>query len=106
MLALGLVFITLIGYVGVQWFNLQKPPELSILTPKDAQVVSGAVIVRGRAARESVVTINTQPVATQLDGSFETTISLDKAGVSTLVIEAVDSRGKQNKKQVTVYVQF
>src|SRR5260221_70820 len=44
-LALGLVFLTLIGYVGAQWYNIQKPPMLTVNEPKDDAFVSSTIDV-------------------------------------------------------------
>jgi cytoskeletal protein RodZ len=106
MVLMASIFVTLIGYVGVQWYNLQKPPRLTLSTPSESQVVSGEVQVRGTTTSESFVTVNAQPVALQSDGSFSTTVSFETEGVSTVMVEATDRRGKSNRQQVTVYVQF
>lgn len=99
-------FLALLGYVAFQWYNLQKPPELVVFSPKDGQVVSGEVVVQGRTLEESLLTINGQPTVLQSDGSFEQVVSLEKQGVSTLSLEARDKQGKVSKKYITVYVQF
>ncbi len=106
MVALIAVFLVLIGYVGVQWYNLQKPPLLVLSSPKDAQSVSGTVLVKGRTSPDAIVAVNDQPVATQVDGVFETTLSFETQGVATVLVTVTDARGKTTQKQSTVYVQF
>ena len=50
MVVLAAVFLTLIGYVGVQWYNLQKPPSLALNSPEDRAVVAGEVLVTRQRA--------------------------------------------------------
>ncbi|MBD3279378.1 MAG: hypothetical protein GF390_01560 [Candidatus Pacebacteria bacterium] len=100
------VFLTLLGYVGFQWYNLNKPPSLEVYAPQEDQFVAGTVVVEGQTLPEAVVTVNSQPVALQPDGSFQTEVYLPQEGISTITIEATDRRGKTSLLQRTVYVKF
>lgn len=108
-LVAGLVataFVTLLLYVSVQWYNLNKPPQLEIISPQDEAVVASRVIVEGVTHPEATVLINLQPVALQPDGSFETEIFIPREGTSTITVEATDRRGKTTLEQRTVVVEF
>ena len=105
-LLVAVVFLTLFGYVGWQWYNLNRPPRLIIHTPEESEFVSSQIEVRGLTDPEAIVTVNAQPVSLQPDGSFHTELYLPKEGISTITIEAVDQRGKVNLQQRTVYVKF
>lgn len=100
------IFFTLLGYVGWQWHNLNKPPNLEIYSPTDNEFVSSQIVVSGQTDVESMVSVNAQPVALKPDGTFRTEVYLPKEGITTLTVEAIDQRGKTNLKQVTVYVKF
>lgn len=100
------VFLTLLVYVGFQWYSLNRPPELLVTSPEDEAVVSARVIVKGRTHPEATVLVNVQPVSLQPDGSFETEVFMPRDGVSTITIEASDRRGRNTLEQRTVVVEF
>ena len=106
--ALGLVsvFIVLLSYVGVQWYNLQKPPHLELISPQEDALVSSQVIVEGQTVSDAIVVVNAQPVALQQDGSFRTEVYLPREGIFTITVEATDRREKSSVLQRTVYVKF
>lgn len=106
--ALGLasVFIVLLSYVGVQWYNLQKPPRLEVSSPQEDALVSSQVVVEGQTLPDAIVSVNAQPVALQQDGSFSAEVYLPKEGIFTITIEATDRREKSSIVQRTVYVKF
>lgn len=104
-LCLFTVFLSFITYVGVAWYNLQKPPKLTIENPSENQLVSSNVIVKGKTLEDAIVSVNAAPVSLQVDGSFQTEIYLPREGINTITIEAKDRRGKSNIKQVTVKVE-
>ncbi len=106
MVILSSVFITLLLYVGVQWYNLNKPPELEVETPTENAEVASQVEVVGKTNPEAIVSVNNQPVALQPDGSFSTEIFLPQEGIASVTVEAKDRRGKSNLVQRTVYVRF
>jgi len=103
---LALTFITLISYVGLQWYMLSQPPALKIISPVEDSLVAARVGVSGQTDADAIVTINSQPVALQSDGSFETEVYLPREGVNTISIEAQDRRGKVTLIQRLVRVKF
>jgi cytoskeleton protein RodZ len=100
------LFVSLGGYVGYQWFQLQQPPSLEITAPTSNQVVGPQVLVSGKTNPDALVTVNSQPVSLQLDGSFQTPVFLPRDGLNTISVEATDRRGKTNLQQRTVRVEF
>ncbi len=106
LLSVATVFLVLLGYVGWQWYSLNRPPQLELYQPEDNQFVSGQVEVIGQTQPEAVVSINAQPVSIKPDGSFRTELYLPREGVATVTVEATDSRGKSSLEQRTVYVKF
>jgi cytoskeletal protein RodZ len=105
-LGLALTFITLISYVGFQWYRLAQPPDLKIISPVEDSLVAARVSVSGQTDIDVIVTVNSQPVALQSDGSFETEVYLLREGVNTISIEAQDRRGKTTLVQRLVRVKF
>jgi len=103
---LGAAFFTLVMFVIIQWYNLQKPPFLEITSPVDGASVAAKVVVEGKAFSEATISVNQQPVALQLDGSFSTQIILPTQGIHTISVRALDRRGKTNTVERTVRVEF
>jgi len=103
---LSIFFITVLSYVGFQWYKLQLPPELIIAAPLEQAAVGPVVVVSGKTESDAIVSVNTMPVALQVDGSFQTEVTFLTEGISTITVEAADKRGKVSLKQVSVYVQF
>ena len=106
LLVLGTIFFSFALYVAVQWYNLQKPPVLEIANPQPNSEVSSQVIVSGKTVPDAVVSINSQPVALQPDGNFQTEIFLPREGINTITIESTDRRGKSSIEQRTVRVVY
>ncbi|MBT3249752.1 MAG: helix-turn-helix domain-containing protein [Candidatus Pacebacteria bacterium] len=105
-LGLALTFITLISYAGFQWYLLAQPPELKIMLPIEDSLVAARVGVSGQTDIDAIVTVNSQPVALQTDGSFETEVYLPREGINTISIESQDRRGKTILVQRSVRVKF
>ncbi len=100
------IFLSLAGYIGFQWYNLNKPPSLEIYSPEENEFVSSQIVVSGAVENEVMVSVNAQPVSTQPDGTFKTEVYLPREGISTITIEAVDQKGRATLQQRTVYVKF
>ena len=105
-LSLAMIFFTLMGYVGFQWYQLAQPPKLVISAPIEDSFVASRVNVVGQTDVDAIVTVNSQPVALQADGSFQTEIYLPREGVNTISFESQDRRGKKVLIQRTVRVKF
>jgi len=105
-LLVAVAFGSLLLYVGIQWYNLNQPPELAISAPEEESIVASQVVVRGQTHPEATVLVNLQPVALQPDGSFETEVFLPREGVSTITIESTDRQGRTSLEQRTVVVEF
>ncbi len=105
-LAVASVFIAFLSYVGYQWYVLQRPPMLEVTAPEDNATVAGRVMVTGQTVNDAVLTINTEPVTLQPDGTFSKEVFLSREGLNTISVEATDRRGKSNLKQRTVRVEF
>lgn len=105
-LGLALLFLSLVTYVGFQWHQLNQPPSLKIAAPTQDERVASRVKVQGQTENDAIVTINSQPVALQPDGSFQSEILLTREGANTITVEAKDRQGRSTIKQRTVRVEF
>ncbi len=103
---IGGVFLTLVMFVIYKWYVFNKPPFIEISSPTDNQEVSSQVKISGRTNPEALLVINSQPVALQPDGSFNTEVLIPREGSNTITIESTDKRGKTNLIQKTVRVKF
>lgn len=103
---LSVVFSTILGYIGFQWFQLQQPPELSIIEPVEFATVGPQVQVKGLTEEDAIVFIDNQPVSLQPDGSFSSEVAFSKEGITSIIIEARDPRGKVTQEERHVQVQF
>ncbi len=104
--ALGLIFACIIAYIGFQWYKFQLPPEVTITAPEEFSVVGPQTRVEGTTEPDAIVTVDSQPVSLQPDGSFSAEASFLKEGVGTISIEVRDGRGKTTKIERNVQVQF
>lgn len=102
----GIIFCVVFGYITVQWYQLNQPPAVTLVSPQENALVSSQVIVEGQTAPEATVLVNSQPVSLQNDGSFKTEVFIPRQGLATITIEATDRRGKTQLVQRTVYVSF
>lgn len=100
------LFVSLLSYVGWQWYLFSLPPKLQVSEPAAEAVVGPQVVVAGTTSNDATVFINAQPVPLQPDGSFSTTIYVPLEGTNTITIESRDRRGKTNRVQRSVVVQF
>lgn len=106
MLGLLVVFLSIMSYLGWQWWELQRPPQLTISQPEVLAEVGPVIEVAGQTDVEARVTINDQPVALRPDGQFQTEISVMNEGLTTVVIEAVNDRGRITRIERRVTVDF
>ncbi len=100
------IFVGLLGYVGVQWYALIKPPALEVYQPESQVQVASKVVVTGKTEPDAVVIVNEQPVTLQPDGSFSTELFFSAEGIATVIVDATDRKGKTSTEKRTVYVRF
>lgn len=103
---LSAIFLTLISYVMFQWYSLQKPPELTLDQPTDAQEVSSTFKIQGKTVPDAIVAVNAQPIAVFPDGSFESELTLPREGTHLLTVESTDKRGKKSVIQRVIKIKM
>ncbi len=96
---IGGIFVTgIVIFAGMQWYRLRKPPMLQVTSPEDAQTVISPVLVSGKTQIDAVLTINSEPVAIEKDGSFEYGMEFSSQGEQTITVVAED----RNKRSTTI----
>lgn len=103
---LSVAFLTIAGYVGFQWYLLQQPPEVRLISPQEQALVGPTVTVSGQTEPDARIEINEQPVALQIDGSFSTEVFLEKEGINTIKVVAYDEKNRFSQLERIVYVEF
>lgn len=97
--ALGIITVILVvlGYLGYQYFKFVSPPNLTVESPKENQVVGGNLIpVFGSTDPDVKITVNNQPVLVDTDGKFSVNLEV---GISTKEIEIV-ARSRSGKERI------
>ena len=100
------VFLILFLYIGIRWYSFISPPKLELIEPTEDSLVSAQITIKGITEPETMVTVNSQPISVELDGNFETQITLPTEGISTITLEATDKQKKTTTLQRTVFVRF
>lgn len=105
-LSVMMVFAVFFSYALWQWFQLNRPPALILISPEEDAEVASRIIFKGNTKANAILTINSTPVALREDGSFETELYLPQEGVNTVTIKASDKNGKSTVLQRNVQVKF
>lgn len=93
-----IAFVTLIlfvlltlGYIGLQIYKFQIPPELTITEPTNEYIsTQEQVVVKGYTQKSNIVLIDEENIQTDDEGFFEKEILLNP-GVNTITIKAQKS---------------
>ncbi len=106
LLTIGALFITLLVYVIVQWYNLQKPPFLELVQPQEDSTVAARTLVVGMVEADANLRVNAELVEVANDGSFQKELFFTREGLQSITVEAIGRRGKSNVIRRTVKVEF
>ena len=92
------------GYLFLQYLSFVNPPELSIESPKEGEIItSEKVTVKGKSDRDAVISVNNQKIALMENGEFTTILTLSP-GVNTISIESTSKQGKKRTITRTIQV--
>lgn len=100
----SILALATVGYLVYQFYNFQKPPELTVVSPRNAEVLDiDTVTVQGSTDPGMFVTINDEAIKIDDEGAFETEVGLSK-GSNTIIVKSrhPDNVGKEAVVQVTV----
>lgn len=101
-----LVALAILGYLGFQYADYISPPELTVVRPKNEEIVTvRKLIVEGVADSDAVVRVNNQPVLMGEDGSFVTEIEIFE-GTGEIVVKAISRSGKETEVRRKIIPEF
>lgn len=86
--------VVILAYALFATRTLLSGPSLTLITPRDNLTYSGALLIEGRTARVSYLSVNGSPVPLAEDGSF----ALERAyppGYTVLEVRARDRFGRE-----------
>lgn len=92
------------GYLGWQWQQFRRLPELEISSPQENQVVKTNVRVDGKTDADATVMVNNKTVIINQDGNFNDVVLLP-SGKHTITVKATGRNGKTRTIQRTVAVE-
>jgi cytoskeletal protein RodZ len=102
-----LVVIFIVGVLGYfinQFYQLNRPPELTVTSPKDgATIQENMVTVKGDTVPDADLTVNGEAVKVNSEGKFETTVALED-GENTIVVKSRDSSNIGGEATVKIQV--
>lgn len=84
---LSLVLAGVCTYLGLQIRHIVEPPEFVVVAPLEGSTASSPTLtVTGQVKEEAAIEVNGDPVLPSLDGTFTTTITLER-GLNVITIE-------------------
>lgn len=92
------------GYLGWQWQQFRRWPELEISSPQENQLVETNVQVNGKTDADATVMVNNKAVIINQDGNFNDVVLLP-SGKHTITVKATGRNGKTRTIQRTVAVE-
>ena len=101
--AVAVVIVAFLGYLGWQLLTLASGPMLIITQPLEETVAGEEVAVEGKTDPGAAVIINGQEIKKNKDGNFSQILSLTP-GEHTITVTAVGQNGKKATAQRTVRV--
>jgi len=101
-LAIFLLFFLFFLYLFSEYRSLTNTPHLKVDQPKNGSVVQEEMVtIKGKADRESTLTINNQPISLDKEGDFLEEVALFP-GVNKFHILATNKFGKKNEVIIEV----
>jgi cytoskeletal protein RodZ len=99
------VILIVLGYLGYQYSKFISPPNLTVESPKENQIINGIIIpVFGSTDSDVKITVNNQPVLVNSDGKFSVNLDVGE-NTKEIVIIATNRSGKNTTIRRTINVQ-
>lgn len=105
-LAISLMFATILIYIFFQWRQTQLPPELIVVSPQQLEKVGPTMIVSGKTDLNARLIVNGQPVAIQQNGDFKYEIIFQSEGLKSVEVQAIDDHERSTTVMRQVQVSF
>jgi cytoskeletal protein RodZ len=102
---ISVVILLVLGYLGLEYKKFVSPPNLIVNLPKQNQLVNDFFVkVEGKTTTDVSLTVNNQPVILDMEGKFQTEISITKE-TKSLKFKAVSRSGKITEKEINISVE-
>ena len=98
-----LVIFLFLSYLGLSFYKLQKPPQLTIIKPENGQEVTSPVLIKGKTDHDSTLTLNGKTVNLETDGSI-TTVFNGPSGAHELKLTSTSRRQKSTAKSLHLII--
>jgi cytoskeletal protein RodZ len=94
-IGVGAILLVVLGYLVFQYLHFVSPPDLTIDSPKDNQIVTGnSVLVFGKTETDAKIIVNNQPVLVTDDGKFSVSMGVTK-DTKEINVKAISRSGKE-----------
>jgi cytoskeletal protein RodZ len=104
------IILTLAGSLLIAAFfifqvvNFSSKPPLTVDEPTDGAILISPIMVRGKTAPQSVITVNNKNVMVSASGDFTTQLELNP-GEHTLIIISESRNNQKTVVEKTVYIE-
>lgn len=96
-MGVGLVILTIAGYLFSQYVAFTRPPSLRVDTPEEnAVILESEIRVSGKSDPDTTIVVNTQPALVEDDGTFSTIIEISKES-KVVEVTATSRAGKTTR---------
>lgn len=89
------IVIIFLSYLGFAWYQLSKPPQLTLAKPENGQELTNPVLVKGKTNHDASLTLNGKTVNLEPDGQF-TTVFNGPVGTHELKLISTSRRNKSS----------
>jgi len=105
-IATAAVILIVLGYLGYQYIKFVSPPDLTVDSPKEGQIVTGSSVpVFGSTDSDVKITVDNQPVLIDADGKFSVNIGITDT-TKEIVVIATTRSGKERVISRKITVQY
>lgn len=104
-IGVSVLVLVVLGYLGLQYKKFITPPELTVNSPKQNEIITqNKIKVSGKTTTDVSLTVNNQPITLDQDGAFITIIEITKE-TKNLVFKATSRSGKVTEKSIDISVE-
>lgn len=96
-ISISLVILLLLTYLGVSFYKLSKPPNLTIIKPENGQTLTSPVLIKGKTDHDAALIFNGKTINLETDGSF-TTVYNGSIGTHELKFKSTSRRHKSTQE--------
>lgn len=99
-----LVLLIIIGFLLYQYRFAFLSPPLTVVTPKNGEIVSSEYTISGKSVTNVTIFVNNAPVPVNAKGEFMKKVTLLPGGSTVITIRARNRLGKETTVQRNVQV--